>query len=889
MLLLFAVLAISVAANATIKFVAEDKETVITDDKNLDQAVYVVIDNLASGDYSALSEAKKTKLSQMKKVVFTGSIQNNDEWNNTVKNQLSSAKEYDFSAYDGASFYNNLGLFSDKCSGTGSVVTLPDNYDVPGDKQLYQYIKCEILVIPNHVVNVAQEAFKGNGTIKEVYLGSGLKSIDNQAFMSMSQLEEIYFTRGIIGLSFGSDVFRSNQKLKHANIPEGIVNLGNGMFSTCINLESVRIPSTVKMIGAECFEDCGLLTQIVIPETADGDPQRIGKDAFKNCKSLGDIYVMATSVEKIPLIIPVDDQTGGDNGTFGNTLINANGMNPSESTINSLPSDEVADYYTTKHCMKLHYPAGYGLRDFYDANPYVEWDIENDPAFKNIEDKAVAREKAKYLSNTYLIPDADYIARKQSEGIANPAPNGDVWPCQNEGQNNQNYRFRRENTTYGSDYYRRNHAAYADGNTPQNSYTNKGWKQLKIMEEYQPHVDVVERWVDDTWYTMCYPFNLTDEQLEECFSFGYNIVEFSDARIVKMKDDPTKKAMVLYFTDIAATHYIDDENNIYYSDNSLKPSGSLYRSYKRYDSEQGRDITYSFEQGTEAEQAQYYKIHGTLAFAGHPYMVHPNVGVVKGEKFSDGTTVMNRVKGYLAGVKALTEDKYQPNVDPATGKWHLKGDGMDRDLTQPGAKPYTKDGLDIQTQKKIELKDYTVDKENGTPTGGHLTFVGKVVPTESSDETRGIYQKIPMNSYFLGNISDERIDGTSQSQTLNEVKKYWPRFYRRVNASANYNNWTQYTAIVIPDGAAKSKLASDVWGDVDDADVSLNDFDNMNHPGDASSISEIIKDAKEKNIPVEYMDVIFNIRGQEVKRGSTDLRNLPTGVYIINGKKYFVK
>jgi hypothetical protein len=63
----------------------------------------------------------------------------------------------------------------------------------------------------------------------------------------------------------------------------------------------------------------------------------------------------------------------------------------------------------------------------------------------------------------------------------------------------------------------------------------------------------------------------------------------------------------------------------------------------------------------------------------------------------------------------------------------------------------------------------------------------------------------------------------------------------------------------------------------------------MNHPGDASSISEIIKDAKEKNIPVEYMDVIFNIRGQEVKRGSTDLRNLPTGVYIINGKKYFVK
>ena len=883
LLLMFAVLAMSVAANASIKFYDENKEE-ITDNEKLDEAVYVVLENLATGDYNALTPDQKTKFSQIEKVVFTGSFQDNNEWNNPVKGQLSSAKEYDFSAYDGDSFYNNLSLFTEKCSGTGSVVTLPDNHDVPGDKQLYQYIKCEILVIPNHVVNVAQEAFKGNGTIKEVYLGSGLKSIDNKAFMSMSELEEIYFTRGIIGLSFGSDVFRSNQKLKHANIPEGIVNLGNGMFSTCINLESVRIPSTVKMIGAECFEDCGLLTQIVIPETADGDPQRIGKDAFKNCKSLGDIYVMATSVEKIPLIIPVDDQTGGDNGTFGNTLINANGHNPAESTINSLSSAEVADYYTTKHCMKLHYPAGYGLRDFYDANPYVEWDIENDPAFKNIEDKAVAREKAKYLSNTYLIPDADYIARKQSEGIDNPAPNGDVWPCQNEGQNNQNYRFRRENTTYGSDYYRRNHAAYADGNTPQNSYTNKGWKQLKIMEEYQPHVDVVERIVDDTWYTMCYPFNLTDEQLEECFSSGYNIVEFSDARIVKMKDDPTKKAMVLYFTDIAATHYIDDENNIYYSDKSLKPDGSLYRSYKRYDSEQGKDITYAFEQGTEAEQAKYYKIHGTLAFAGHPYMVHPNVGVVKGETFSDGT-VMNRVKGYLSGVKALEGDKYQPNTDPATGKWHLNGDGYDRDLSAAGAKPFTKEGLDIQTQVQIELLDCTEDVENGTPTGGYMTFVGKVVPTSSADEARGITQKIPLNAYFLGNVSDERNDGTIH---LND-KVYYPKFYRKVKET-DHGNWTQYTAVILPNEPAMSKLQADVWDEADEgADVCLNDFENIGNPGDVTSIQDVLQEAKEKSMPVEYMDVIFNINGKEVKRGSTDLQNLPTGVYIVNGKKYFVK
>ena len=899
LLLFFAVLAMSVAANASIKFYDEDKKE-ITDDQELDKAVYVVIDNLANGDYNALNDARKTKFSQMEKVVFTGSIQNNDEWNNTVKGQLSSAKEYDFSAYDGDSFYNNLGLFSDKCSGTGSVVTLPDNHDVPGDKQLYQYIKCEILVIPNHVTKVAEGAFKQNGTIKEVYLGSGLKEIQKEAFMGM-KLEEVYFTRGIINLTFGSDIFKDNPNLKHANIPEGVENLGDGMFMNCKNLESVRIPSTVQHIGANCFSDCQLLTQITIPEAAGNSPQSIGQNAFNNCTALGDIYVMARTVDKIPLIVSAPIAAGSDGGTFGNTLVNANGHNPATGIVNQLNSDEVSDYYTTNHCMKLHYPDIQALKDFYDYNPYEEWDMEHDPAFMNLSEDAKAQRPAKYLSNTYLMPDAQYLAQRTSQNNNEPGyhplPSGNVWPSHEQGQNNREWRFRREgyrdedypNEDLNNDYNRRNRAGYATG------MSNVGWRQLKVMEPYTPNVDVVERVVDDTWYTMCYPFNLTDEQLEECFSSGYNIVEFSDARIVKMKDDPTKKAMVLYFTDIAATHYIDDENNIYYSDKSLKPAGAQYRKYKRFDSETNQDVTYEYVNELSGDvaqarvQAKYQNIHGTLAFAGHPYMVHPNVGVVKGETFSDGT-VMNRVKGYLSGVKALTEDQYQPNVDPTTGKWHLNGDGKERDLTQPGAKPFTKDGLDIQTQVKIELKDCTEDVENGTPTGGYMTFVGKVVPTGESDPDRGITQKIPMNAYFLGNLSDERYGTGNDANPMDMTKKYYPRFYRRVNANATHNNWTQYTAVILPDNPAQAKLMSDVWDEADDgADVSLNDFWNIGNPGEVTSIQDVLQEAKEKNMPVEYMDVIFNIRGQEVKRGSTDLQNLPTGVYIVNGKKYFVK
>ena len=36
------------------------------------------------------------------------------------------------------------------------------------------------------------------------------------------------------------------------------------------------------------------------------------------------------------------------------------------------------------------------------------------------------------------------------------------------------------------------------------------------------------------------------------------------------------------------------------------------------------------------------------------------------------------------------------------------------------------------------------------------------------------------------------------------------------------------------------------------------------------------------------MNIIVNINGQVVRQG-TEVNGLPTGIYIVNGKKYFVK
>ena len=55
-----------------------------------------------------------------------------------------------------------------------------------------------------------------------------------------------------------------------------------------------------------------------------------------------------------------------------------------------------------------------------------------------------------------------------------------------------------------------------------------------------------------------------------------------------------------------------------------------------------------------------------------------------------------------------------------------------------------------------------------------------------------------------------------------------------------------------------------------------------------TDINEIVADAVKKGQKVEKVNVIVNINGQVVRQG-TDVKGLPRGLYIVNGKKYMVK
>ena len=58
---------------------------------------------------------------------------------------------------------------------------------------------------------------------------------------------------------------------------------------------------------------------------------------------------------------------------------------------------------------------------------------------------------------------------------------------------------------------------------------------------------------------------------------------------------------------------------------------------------------------------------------------------------------------------------------------------------------------------------------------------------------------------------------------------------------------------------------------------------------DQDEATTLIEKAQTEGAEVKHIDIVVNINGQVVRRGTTSIEGLPKGIYIINGKKYFVK
>ena len=624
----------------------------------------------------------------------------------------------------------------------GSVEELSFSPNIPTIPQecCKWYQKLKSVVIPEGVETIEKHAFLACPLLEYVHIPSTIELVEAEAFRDCTKLYYLDFAQGIKRLNFEENVFNGCSGLKHISLPEGLEELGNNTFLNCTALRSVRLPSTLKTIGDKAFDGCIKLLSIIIPENV----ETIGKRAFP--EQLKDVYLMAKDIAHLPKIWTAGAEGASQSvGVEGSTFDAANLIN--NNSDNASGRAALSGMTWEEACL-----------DYYLGIPYYDPETGSNIGAGMAALHYPSDFKADEIESAFKISISENYGYETSDGVKVPSNNHGYY----NGQGYDDYIPGGHSMSKYSDYGRRICAAQPDNNEDitKTFLSKTGWRQFALIKANSPENELEKKY-KEVWYTMCFPFNLDDEQLTEAFGAGFNICEFSG---VTAEEIDGEKTIILHFTGTTTDHDT-----------------------------------------------------GYLADAFHPYMIHPNY------KATDKTMEYTAL---FRGFKTIPVDAEE-------------SEGTNKPSAHSVTKTVTVDGV-------------------GT---GTYTFIGNV----------GSKTRIPYGAYFLG---------TAPGAT-------YPKYWRETNATNNA--WSQYAAIVIADERFER-----AYFDIPEGVAWVKGFnfvmDGFESPdGEALSIENIVEDAKTKNLPVEYMNIVYDMDGQMIRKGDAELGDLPSGIYIVNGKKYLVK
>ena len=160
-------------------------------------------------------------------------------------------------------------------------------------KELIKGKDIEVVIVPEGIERIKEEAFSGFKNLKEVLFPKSLKEIGPWAF-EFSSLEKVHIPGNIE--KFGIGVFYGCENLNKVIVEEGVKNLGLDIFKNCVNLESVSLPDSLESIQKSAFDTCVSLEKIDLPQYL----KVIDDYAFASCQQIESIIIPET-VERIGL------------------------------------------------------------------------------------------------------------------------------------------------------------------------------------------------------------------------------------------------------------------------------------------------------------------------------------------------------------------------------------------------------------------------------------------------------------------------------------------------------------------------------------------------------------------------------------------------------------
>ncbi len=148
--------------------------------------------------------------------------------------------------------------------------------------QLSAFYKSSVVSVqlPSSIKTIANNAFTGCMSLKEINLPDGLLSIGSATFKDCLELEQITLPASVKEIS--NNLFNGCLKLKSFNVPAGITSIGDSAFAGCEQLGQITIADTVTKIGASAFEGCKAVTSLALPSSLTS----VGANIVKGCDSL---------------------------------------------------------------------------------------------------------------------------------------------------------------------------------------------------------------------------------------------------------------------------------------------------------------------------------------------------------------------------------------------------------------------------------------------------------------------------------------------------------------------------------------------------------------------------------------------------------------------------
>ena len=212
--------------------------------------------------------------------------------------------------------------------GNESIVVIPDSVDTIGNEAFRDCLSIKEVTISPNVVEIENSAFWGCSNLEKIDINQNkLKRIGVEAFFECTSLKSIYIPKNVndIGFNaFGSCksldsiivdkgntkfsnykdkyniIYDFNEKTivvgcKTSIIPNETIVIGSNAFSGC-DIKSINIPTSVKKIGLSAFEGCEELINVSFEKGT--YLNLIGARAFFNCSKLKSISI-PDSVETI--------------------------------------------------------------------------------------------------------------------------------------------------------------------------------------------------------------------------------------------------------------------------------------------------------------------------------------------------------------------------------------------------------------------------------------------------------------------------------------------------------------------------------------------------------------------------------------------------------------